>query len=162
MMITNKWHFTYGGQSKEQLLLALSAQKISCNAYTSLLFMSDRFCASETIEQVDIVEVSVQSLGFESGALFADVIKAAAKQGLSLCSLELAAYLRLHYTQQIVGTQITVATERAYSDINYPNGFYLSARADALELRGYRASDDWIWPATSLFAFVANDIQSGC
>ncbi len=158
-MITNKWPITYGGQSKEQLLLALSAQKVSCNAYTSLLFMSDCFHICETIAQADIAEVSVQSLGFESGALFADVILAAAKQGLSLCSLELAVYLRLHYSNQPAGHQITVASDRAYSDINYPNGFYLSAKADELELRGYRASDDWVWPATSLFAFVVHDMH---
>ena len=49
------------------------------------------------------------------------------------------------------------ASDRAYNDTNYPNGFYLRAKADELELRGYRASDDWVWPATSLFAFVDND-----
>ncbi|MGF1689373.1 hypothetical protein L4C36_22380 [Photobacterium japonica] len=152
-MGSNKWTIAFGGKTKEQLLLELSTARTNLNAYATLLFMSDRFHVSPSQQRTEVVEISVQTLGFEEGAVFADIVRSAASQGLSLCSLELAVYLRLHYQNQPEGNQVTIASKRAFLDENYPNGFYLRAQGDALGLRGYRATSDWVWPADSLFIF---------
>ncbi|EII3056937.1 helicase [Vibrio vulnificus] len=153
-MIGRKWTFEVGGKTKDELLLKLSENKISFNAYGILLFMSEHFLTNKKPKTVTVVALRVDELGFEAGAIYSDIIDAAISRGLQLCSLELAVSLRLHHLKQQDGNQITVASRAVFDDVNYPNGFYLRANCEELWLRGYRASDDWVWEADSLFAFV--------
>ncbi|EIU7615433.1 hypothetical protein L3I75_004425 [Vibrio vulnificus] len=153
-MIGRKWTFEVGGKTKDELLLKLSENKISFNAYGVLLFMSEHFLTNKKPRNVTVVALRVAELGFEAGAIYSDIIDAATSRGLHLCSLELAVSLRLHHLKQQDGNQITVASRAVFDDVNYPNGFYLRANCEELWLRGYRASDDWVWEADSLFAFV--------
>ncbi|HAS6364015.1 TPA: hypothetical protein I7230_21145 [Vibrio vulnificus] len=153
-MIGRKWTFEVGGKTKDELLLKLSENKISFNAYGILLFMSEHFLTNKNPKNVTVVALRVDELGLEAGAIYSDIIDAAISRGLQLCSLELAASLRLHHLKQQDGNQITVASRAVFDDVNYPNGFYLRANCEELWLRGYRASDDWFWEADSLFAFV--------
>lgn len=116
--------------------------------------MSEHFLTNKKPKNVTVVVLRVDELGFEAGAIHSDIIDAAISRGLQLCSLELAVSLRLHHLKQPDGNQITVASRAVFDDVNYPNGFYLRANCEELWLRGYRASDDWVWEADSLFAFV--------
>ncbi|MFH4414677.1 hypothetical protein [Vibrio diabolicus] len=153
-MIGRKWTFEVGGKTKDELLLQLSDNKISFNAYGTLLFLSEQFLTNKKSKNVTVVALRVDELGFQAGAIYSDIIDAATSRGLKLCSLELAVSLRLHHLKQPDGNQITVASRAVFDDVNYPNGFYLKANGEELWLRGYRASDDWVWEADSLFAFV--------
>ncbi|MGL0870547.1 hypothetical protein ACSTDR_21455 [Vibrio vulnificus] len=153
-MIGRKWTFEVGGKTKDELLLQLSDNKISFNAYGTLLFLSEQFLTNKKSKNVTVVALRVDELGFQAGAIYSDIIDAATSRGFKLCSLELAVSLRLHHLKQPDGNQITVASRAVFDDVNYPNGFYLRANGEELWLRGYRASDDWVWEADSLFAFV--------
>ncbi|USH05324.1 hypothetical protein K6Q96_19130 [Grimontia kaedaensis] len=153
-MVDRKWDIKVGGKTKDELLLLLSESKTSFNAYAVLLFMSEKFLTHQKTKNVTVVALSVEELGFEAGAIYSDIVGAATSRGLELCSLELAANFRLQYVEQTNRSQITVASREIFDDKVYPNGFYLRANDKELWLRGYRASDDWVWAADSVFAFV--------
>ena len=148
------WKVELGTNSKDELLLELSKHKVNLNAYAVMLLMSDHFEISYERQAVELVCVSVNELGFSRGAFFNDMMNAAKEEGLEPCALELAPYLRLQYLSQVEGSLVTVASPPPFTDELYPRGFYLSSNASGLWLRGYRATDDFLWASESEFIFV--------
>lgn len=152
---SQSWQVEYGGLSRDNLLLELSAQKVNLNAYATMLFFADAFTLPQKAKTVHIVEISVRDLGFDDGAVYADIVEAAKGIGLSLCPIEVAPYFRLAYlTQPNDGQMLTVASTKPFTDDNYPNGFYLRHSDNSLWLRGYYATADFVWAADSKLAFV--------
>jgi len=156
-----------GGVSKPELLNRLSIAGVQLNEAAHALFADDRFTASADSAIVDAVEVSVAWLGFPSGATFAEVVAAAASHGLALCELELAAHLRLQFTDQPEGAAgqppsrnrappgaLTVASVPISEDDEVPKGFYLRRIDGVLWLRGYRSWADHQWSADDVFVFA--------
>ena len=153
-MIINSWNCEFGGLSREALLLQLSKQKINLNAYATLLFLSDGFAVSQVKQRVTVVEISVESLGFSDGAIYQDIVTQAELHGLTLCPIELAPYLRLLPLNQSDVLDLTVASSKPFSSEDFLNGFYLRHSEGSDWLRGYRATEDWLWPSNSRFVFV--------
>ncbi|POB91262.1 hypothetical protein CRN41_22150, partial [Vibrio vulnificus] len=58
-MIGRKWTFEVGGKTKDELLLKLSENKISFNAYGILLFMSEYFLTNKKPKNVTVVALRV-------------------------------------------------------------------------------------------------------
>lgn len=149
----NQWAIVWGGKSKTELLALLKQHQIGLNAYAKQL-LSELVFTNEA-RQIQLIETSVLDLGFSSGALFSDIVESALNSGLSLCPLELAPYFRLHYLTQ-EGPDLTIASPKFSQDDNDPNGFYLRYLDGIYWLRGYRASDDWLYSAEKRFAFIQN------
>lgn len=145
---------TIGGITKEALLDQLTKQGIQFNAYAKTLFADPNFWLSEKTEIVNLVKVSLLELGLTKPSYYNDIVASAEAQGLKLCPLSLAAFLRLAYLDQPEGPYLHVASAKPSQDEEYPNGFYLRNLESTLWLRGYRASDDWEWPIDSEFIFI--------
>lgn len=125
------------------------------NEHAKILFEHASFRVGETPEAVDLVRLGVGDLGISQPAFFADIVKKAEALGLSLCPLNLGAFLRLEYLDQAEGPYLIVASLKPESGEDIPNGFYLRNIKDSLWLRGYKASDDYAWPLESEFVFLA-------
>jgi hypothetical protein len=67
------------------------------------------FKVSETEQDVELVNVSVEELGFKQGACYADICKRAFELGLDLCPTEVGPQLRLRWKDQSKGTYVVVA-----------------------------------------------------
>jgi hypothetical protein len=152
--ITNKWKIEFGGLTKEQLLFLLSTNKICMNAYTALLFMDENFVTSPESRVAEIIEISVEALGFKAGASYRDILLASETLSLDVCPLEIAPQFRIQYHDQNDGARLTIASLKTKSDENYPNGFYLSHYSGFFWLRGYRSTSDWIWGPDEKLSFV--------
>lgn len=145
---------TLGGITKEALLDQLTKQGIQFNAYAKTLFADPDFLVSEKSETVNLVKVSSLELGLTKPSYYNDIVASAIAQGLKLCPLSLAAFLRLECLDQAEGPYLHIASAKPSQDEEYPNGFYLRNLDNILWLRGYRSSDDWEWPVDSEFVFI--------
>lgn len=153
----------YGGQSKEDLLKRLIAEGIHLNEYAKILLSSDVFEASPSEEAADIVELSVQDLGFTNGATFEEIFSRIEHLHLNLCTLEIGPYLRLNYLGQQEETEtgknkapkgsITIFSKiEKQEDEEFPKGFYIRKIDGRLWLRGYVCPIDYLWPPEARIA----------
>lgn len=149
-----------GGLSKTQLLAAFRRHGIAMNAYGETLFAAAEFTDSPSPRAVETLEVTTRDLGFPDGAMVTDLFARAREQGLELCPLELAAYLRLQYLDQPEGHWITIASPRPPAGSDLPSGFYIRRLPDGLWLRGYVATDDHLWGPDEHFIFCDNRLGS--
>lgn len=153
----------YGGQSKEDLLKRLVAEGIHLNEYAKILLGSDVFEANPSEEAAEIVELSVQDLGFTNGATFEEIFSSIEQLHLNLCPLEIGPYLRLNYLDQQEETEtgknkapkgsITIFSKiEKQEDEEFPKGFYIRKLAGRLWLRGYVCPIDYLWPPEARIA----------
>jgi hypothetical protein len=152
--------------TKRELLSALQLNGIQLNEIAQVLFAHQGFDASEVRSIVEISHVSVGELGHTHGATLAQVFENAAERGLALCPLELAAHLRLQFTDQPEGFcgypssrnrappgSLTIAARPLATDDGVAMGLYLRRIRGGLWLRGYRSPADHIWDADDRFIF---------
>jgi len=155
-----------GGTSKSELLSQLESAGVGLNQAARELFADSRFTTSPVNSVIEIVELSVASLAFNSGATFTQIVEHATGFGLSLCPLELGPHFRLQYTDQPEGSlgqpssqhrappgSITVASVPLANDDDTPKGFYLRRIEGVPWLRGYRSSPRHLWSPDDVFAF---------
>ena len=104
-------------------------------------------------------------LGLTEGCTLAQLVKHAAKFGLSPCHPAAAVYLRLHLTDQAESTNQTLSgTHRAPDgsitvvcaplplEDGFPRGLYLRNVSGRLWLRGYVCPDSFLWSSADVFA----------
>lgn len=142
-----------GGLSKAALLQEFKQQSISMNEYGKRLFAEDAWQPAESAYRLETVELTTRQLGFSAGATSAQIFERAEQLGLSLCPVEVAPFLRLHYLDQPQGFWITVASRKLSEEPGFPNGFYLRRLEDGLWLRGYTATHDHVWDPDDRFVF---------
>ena len=145
-------HITVGTLTKSELHAEFRRHSIQLNSQGETLFaeLVDTVKVSVCLETV---ELTVRQLGFLNGARSAELFARAIELGLSLCPLELAPYLRLHYLDQPEGHWIIVASARPSGRNYLPTGFYLRRLGDGLWLRGYTAAPNHLWDAEDHFVF---------
>jgi hypothetical protein len=124
------------------------------NAYASRLFDEGLVAPSPAHTRVRVVVRSAAELGAPEGDTLDGLIERARTSGLVPGPLELAAYLRLAWLDQPLGVRVTVPSLRPTPDETAPRGFYLRRDEHGIWLRGYVASDDWVFPPTEALAFV--------
>lgn len=146
-----------GHLSKAELLHEFEQHSIKMNEMGKRLFADAAFARSESPRILKTVELQVRNLGFDKGAIWADIFRAASEHGLALCPIEAGPYLRLQYLDQPEGFWITVASQKMRDVADYPNGFYLRRLTDGLWLRGYTAAPEHLWKADEHFIFSAVD-----
>lgn len=82
-------------------------------------------------------------------------------QNLSPCPLVVAPYLRLQEIDLAKGEYLTVVSSPLSNDKAYPRGLYLRDLDDGFWLRGFRCSEDCIFPPSKKFVFVS-EIAKEC
>lgn len=162
-----------GGMTKRELLSALQRNAIQLNEIAEVLFAHKGFETSEARSTVEAIDISVGELGHTRGATIAQVFDRAAERGLALCPLELAAHLRLQFTDQPEGFwghpvsrncapsgALTVAARPLATDDGVSMGFYLRRIRGVLWLRGYRSPAEHVWDADDRFVFCRQSTMS--
>jgi hypothetical protein len=152
--------------SKAELLSALERKGIQLNSIALDVFAHAGFRTSPECSTLEITHISVAELGYEHGAMLGQIFERAAKHGLELCPLELAAHLRIAFTHQVEGSigcppsknrappgSLTVAARPLANDEYVPMGFYLRCINGVLWLRGYRSPAEHLWDAGDRFVF---------
>lgn len=141
-----------GGLSRAEILREFERHSVRMNAYGETLFKQLRFESYPSVEQREVVELTVREMGFAHAVNYSEVLARAESLGLKLCSLEAAPYLRLQYLNQPPdGTHITIASPIRSEP---PSGFYLRHQPGTLWLRGYVASADYEWNPDERFLFL--------
>lgn len=151
--------------SLEQLETELSQNNIGLNASAQKLLTDPRLVLSEHSHLQTIKIMTVADLNLQSSAILPNIFSAAQKQGLQLCSLESAIYLRLFWKnqpesndpamhrQKAPDSSVTVASPIISTDPYQPKGFYLRNVNQKLWLRGYICDDVFVWQPEDQFAF---------
>lgn len=147
-----------GGLTKSELLQKLKEYSVRMNESGDRLFADDRFTTSIEKCILQTVELTVDNLGFSEGGTLSEIFARATKLGLELCPLELGPHLRLAYLDQPEGSSgkpsrlhqapfgsITIASETLSEDDDFPKGFYLRRIEGVLWLRGYHATNLYVW-----------------
>lgn len=158
-----------GGLSKGKLLSALQEAGVQLNEIARALFAHRGFETSAARSTLEITEASVRELGLTHGATLQQVFETAAEHGLALCPLELAAHLRLQFTDQPEGSvgyppskhcappgSLTIAARPLAQDDGLSMGFYLRRMDGVLWLRGYHSPAEHVWDAGDRFVFCCN------
>jgi hypothetical protein len=156
-----------GGVSQAELLSKLAEAQIRLNPMAEQLLADPRFTTGPESSFVEVATVTVGRLGFSKGATFAQLAARATIQGLALCPLELAPYLRLQFTEQGEGSvgkpqtqhqappgSLTVASAPPSDEQNMPWGFYLRRIDGELWLRGYRSWSGHLWAPEDVLTFT--------
>lgn len=156
-----------GGLTKQQLLKKLGEQGVLINELGLKLFEDERFVASTHVKEIKLVEVTVQELGYKSGAKLEQIFGQACQKGLELCPLETGPYLRLQYLDQSEETtdalsggnkapsgSLTVASPVFSEESQVPKGFYLRKLDDQLWLRGYTSAEQHVFSSADRFVFA--------
>lgn len=154
-----------GGLSKEELIDQLESANISLNAYGLQLLNDPRFVVSGNKYELETVEIKVSDLGFPEGATYPELYERAEMLGLTLCPLELGAFLRLQFLDQTESSHndgkkhqapsdsITIASQPIDNDDNFPKGFYIRNIDGELWLRGYICDDLHVFGPDNHFIF---------
>jgi hypothetical protein len=165
-----QWELTLGRLDPVSLRQALADAGVLFNAYATRLFDEGHVAPSAARTQVRVVVRSAAELGALGGDTLDGLIERARASGLVPGPLELAAYLRLAWPDQPVGVRVTVPSFRPTPDETAPRGFYLRRDEEGSRhvgslglaagsenvswLRGYVASDDWVFAPAERLAFV--------
>lgn len=133
---------------------ALASAGVLLNPYATRLFDEGLVRPAGPPRVVQVAVRSATELGASDGDTLDGMIARAREHRLAPGPLELAARLRLAWPDQPLGERVTVASHRPTPDETAPRGFYLRRDAEGTWLRGYVASDDWVFEAAERFAFV--------
>lgn len=143
-----------GGLTKDKLLHQLSEAGIQFNEYARTLFEHSSFVPDDKVTKVQLVKIKPADFNLNNPCSYKAIVALASNLGLSLCPLNLAAFLRLQYLDQPEGPYLTIASAKPENDDNYPNGLYIRNLENVLWLRGYRADDECEWPSENEFIFL--------
>ncbi len=103
--------------------------------------------------KVQLVEMSVGSLGFPDGSNYSDICESAKKLGLYLCPPEVGPQLRLQYKDQRPFNRVTIATNRITGSDGCDRLFRLDCSfPKSQELDAVKA--DGFWGRDETFLFV--------
>lgn len=153
-----------GGLSHRQLMDDLFSRGIMINNHAETL-LEDVISDDEAPRFIVVTERTVAELGLPNGAPLSRIFEVALQQGLLLCPIDTAPYLRMALPTQVPSHEavmssgrapegsLTVATEALSQDDGYPKGFYLRVVDGQAWLRGYRCDDEHSWSPNDRFIF---------
>ena len=153
-----------GGLSQRQLRDSLSSRGILVNGLAEIL-IEDVIVEDHAFHPVVVTERTVAELGLPFGATLTQIFDFAQHQGLTLCPVDTAPYLRLALIEQAESRNsvmssgsapdggLTVAATVLSKDDEYPKGFYLRVVDGQAWLRGYRCDDEHVWSPDDRFIF---------
>jgi len=142
-----------GGTSKEELLRQLEAKGIKISDYARDMLQNPDFATAEKPEAVDLVRLTVESLGFPKGATTKEIFERAEALGLELCPAEVGPQYRLKYADQPMKKWLRIGMKQIPDRSGDPYVFSLGRRGDGLWLREDWAEPDGGWDPSNGFAF---------
>ena len=77
------------------------------------------FTVASSEEEIELVNLSVEELGFKNGAKYGDICTRAKELGLELCPNEVGPQLRLQYKDQPKGEWLRIAMEPITVSLGY-------------------------------------------
>ena len=139
----------------DEIRKALKAGGHSIGDWANDILGKPAFKVSETEQDVELVNVSVEELGFKDGARYADICKRALELGLDYCPAEVGPQLRLQYKDQSNGTYVVVAMEAITDSVGRFRVFYVE-RYDGGDrwLDSYNGHPDDVWGDSRRFVFL--------
>lgn len=157
-------HLLVGGKSGDDLRLDLAASGIALNESAELLLSRPEILMPEPVE-LSLVAVSIADLGLGDGGRLEEVFAAAMQQGLALCPLATAAYLRLVHTERESSDSelrrqrppegaLNIGSPVLDPQFEVPKGFYLRTVDGQRWLRSYRCDLDYILPPSMIYVFA--------
>jgi hypothetical protein len=106
--ITSIWKtITIGNISRDKFISTFKERGMDVDNWAADMMKQDAF----TVEQIDLVNVSVGELGFGKATRYDAICQRAKERGLELCPLEVGPQLRLQYLDQPLGEWFIVAME---------------------------------------------------
>ena len=139
-----KMEVTIGGQSKEELIEEMKSQFIVSETADSMLKNAD-FTVSKEKENLTLIFLKVQGLGFSSDPTTEEIFKKAEELGLELCPAETGPQLRNQYLDQPTNEWFNIAMKPIINSDGGPNVFYLSRNDDGLWLNNFWAFPGDLW-----------------
>ena len=151
---------------KSEILTVLKTNNICINVYAKVYMNHSRFQTKGVRSRIRVVLSSLQELGLENGAVYADIFSRANEMGLYPCQPSTGLFLRLSYLNQaqskdsvLSGTHhspdssVTVLSDFLEKDDSFPKGLYLRNVDGILWLRGYICDETYSWSLEDVFAF---------
>jgi len=129
-------------------------QRMKASNYAKQLLESPNFKVIGEHADVDLVEVSVASLGFTRNTRYDAICTRAKELGLELCPAEVGPQLRLQYTDQPMGESIIIAMNAISDRDGDPNVFDVDRVVGDLWLRTHVCAPDSGWSLRSRFVFL--------
>ena len=143
-----RMHLTYTPKTGAQYQQALEEQGIK--VYDSDLL--EKHYGSDQEESLNLVEFSVQELGFPTGATYEAICTRAQGLGLTLCPKEVGPELRLRYQGDSYLMMAMEALSNRDGDLRL---WYVSRDVGVPFLDAYDGAPDYGWVGDSRFVFVA-------
>ncbi|MBI5400671.1 MAG: hypothetical protein HZB12_00945 [Candidatus Yonathbacteria bacterium] len=146
-----------GGKTVEEYKAELKQKNINVDLHAESLLNSPDFKSSvesskNSIEDIDLVCITVGDLGFENGATADEIYKKAEEFGLELCPFEVGPALRSSYS----GTEwMRIAMKQISDRAGRPGIFNMDSDVDGLWLDADFAEPSRRWGAGNEFVFRA-------
>ena len=154
-----KMEVTIGGQSKEELIEEVKAKFIVPSSAESILKSPD-FTVSKQKENLTLIHLKVQDLGFPIGAMVKEIFAKAEKLGLELCPAETGPQLRKQYLDQPLDEWFLIGMKPITDSVGNPDVFNLDRNEDGLWLRSYWTDPDGWWCSDFEFVFRFRKLET--
>ncbi|OQA35593.1 MAG: hypothetical protein BWY53_00749 [Parcubacteria group bacterium ADurb.Bin326] len=143
---------TIGGQSKEDLIEEMKTQfKIS--PYAESMLKNADFTVSQEKENLTLIRLKVQDLGFSSGATTKEIFEKAEELGLELCPAETGPQLRKQYLNQPMNEWFSIAMKPISDSGGNADVFRLARGEDGLWLVDRWTGPDGRWRPVDVVVF---------
>jgi hypothetical protein len=143
----------------EEIRKALKAGGNNISDWANDILSKPAFTVSETEQDVELVNVSVEELGFKQGACYADICKRASGLELDLCPAEVGPQLRLQWKDQSKGTYVAVAMEAITDSDGFLRVFSVMRDGDGKQYLSADLGDaDDVWDANRRFVFLRRKV----
>jgi len=154
--LTSIWKtITIGNTARDQFKQALQDASMNVSDWAADMMKQDAFTVVDKEEQVGLVNVSVDELGFDSATRYNAICARAKERGLELCPPEVGPQLRLQYLDQPLGEWVRVAMEAIRDSGGGLHVFHVAHPNAGLWLGSSSDGPGDLWPPDDRFVFRA-------
>ena len=147
-----KYETKIGGQTKDELVREMKAKNIKISDYAKSLLDNPDFKTQANTEDLKLVRLTVEDLGFSNDATTEQIYKRAKEFGLDLCPAEVGPHLRLSYSGS---DWILIAMKQITDRDGYPSIFNLYRYDADLWLYDHSARPVFRWYSSHPFVFCS-------
>ena len=146
-----KMEITIGGQSKEELIKEIKTN-FKTNPHLEGMMAHPDFTVAPEKENLTLIRLKVQDLGFSNGATVKEIFEKAKELGMELCPAETGPQLRKQYIDQPLNEWLRIAMKSIDSD-GLPRVFDLERNEDGLWFNARWANLAYRWSPGGEFVF---------
>jgi hypothetical protein len=143
-----------GLKTRSDFFTAFNEAKFKVGGYVNGILRDRHFSVSDSEVFVQLVNISVEELGFSGPAKRAEIYAQAFERGLKLCPAEVGPQLRLQYLDQPHGEWLTIGMEPILNDDGDPSVFFVAHSHGKLLLSGDYGYYDLSYNPEKRFIFV--------